>query len=222
MPKKKNKKKNEATWTAGANPKPVTEPAAGEQQPITREKHGNEYAKELPSEATATELAAIAHQLANVLDEEARIKSDKREANTVFREQLAGLDSLKKKLAECVKTDRKLVPVKCQEFLRSDNLIEVIRLDTSEVIETRQATSDDLQQEMDAAELHNKAEHKRLIEEEEDEDDEPCPECGGENDVHADECSHVKREVETEPAPPPDDGTDLSDLAAETAAAAED
>jgi len=190
--KKKSKNGAEATaeakWTTGENPRPIEE-----QAPLTRENHGNPYTRELPTEATASELALIAHELADVLDEEKRVKEEKREANAVYRQKLAGLDDRKAKLSECVKTDRKLEQVKVQEVLRSDNLIEVIRTDTGVVIETRTATADDLQRTIRIDD--EKVAHRKLIEDDEDDEDE-CPECGGENDVHQDNCSHVSAKTD--------------------------
>lgn len=182
----------QTTWTTGENPQPILA-----QEALTREDHGKPYTRELPSEATASELAVIAHELANVLDEERLVKEEKREANAVYRQKLAGLDDRKAKLSECVKTDRKLEQVVVQEKLRSDNLIEVIRTDTGVVIETRPATAEDLQRKIPLGD--DKVAHKKLGDDDDDDDDEACKECGGENDVHADSCSQLGGK--TDPAP---------------------
>lgn len=182
----------EMVFTAGENPRIVSGGEPEAQEPMTREKHGAPYTRPLPTEATATELSVLAHELADVLDEEARVKEDKRNANAVYREKLAGLDDRKKTLSECVKTDRKIEAVIVQEFIRSDNMVEVVRTDTGALVETRTATSDDLQRDVPLDGVNKKVKHKKLAEEPDDDDDDACPECGSENDAHANECSRVQ------------------------------
>jgi hypothetical protein len=215
---KKKKGDDETSWSTGENPKPVSEPEPEPEPPASlREKHGQEYARELPVVATLSDLAQLGQQLAATVDEVTTVKTFRRESNAQFREQLTSLEAQQKKLSECMKSGRKLEPVTCQEYMRKDNLIEVVRLDTGEIVETRQATSDDLQKEIDVAELHERRQHRKLRDQA---GDGTCEECGGEDDVHEDGCSQVKKNDPDADTDPPPDGTDTADLAAETETAA--
>ena len=148
--------------TAGPNPRIV-----GGLDPTSdagrRTKLHKPHTKDVMVDANTAETASIALELCTVLEEEAKVKEKKRESNAGYREKLAGLDDRKKKLSECVRSNRKLEPVRVQEWLVG-NEVEICRIDTGEVVERRTATSEDLQAEIPTDGLHEKHAHKALTE----------------------------------------------------------
>jgi hypothetical protein len=143
--------------TLGENPR-IVDPRSNEGR---REKIGKAHTKDVMVDANIEETATIAHELCSVLDEESRVKEKRRESNAGFREKLAGLDDRKKKLSECVRSNRKLEPVRVQEWLVGTE-VEICRIDTGEIVERRTATTDDLQAELPAEGLHDKRAHSQL------------------------------------------------------------
>ncbi len=132
------KKAKKTKWTEGANP-------AADHLPPRREELGKPHTREVPVTGDPSELEACAITLVGVIEEEAKVKEQKREANTKYREKLAGLDDRKTKVSGALKSHRVLKPVVVQEFLCAGNMVEVVRVDTGEVVEKRTAESRDLQ-----------------------------------------------------------------------------
>jgi hypothetical protein len=132
------------TFTEGENPRPK-----GTQETLHREKHRKPYTRELPVDANDREVADLARELADVLLEEAKVKEKRRNATAGFRDQLAGFDDRKKKLSECVHSSRKLVPVRVQEYQLATGEIEVVRIDSGEVVDRRTAEAEDRQRDIE-------------------------------------------------------------------------
>ncbi len=136
MAAKKSKKTKK--WTEAANPRPAD-------MPPRREELGKPHTREVPCTGDPAELEACALTLVGLIEEEAKVKEQKREANAKYREKLAGLDDRKTKISGALKSHRVLKPALVQEYLCADNMVEVVRVDTGEVVEKRVAESRDLQ-----------------------------------------------------------------------------
>jgi hypothetical protein len=143
--KRKTKGKSEGVpFTEGANPRPK-----GQQETIHREKHRKPYTRELPVDANEAEVAKMAHELAGLNIQLGIIKSAKRESNAKFREKIASIDDQTKKLSECVQSNRKLVQVRVQEFMLATGEIEIVRVDSGEVVDRRVADNEDRQRDIE-------------------------------------------------------------------------
>lgn len=90
----------------------------------------------------ARTLAAIVHDHDALLDR-------KREVNAQFREKISFYRERMKELSESVQACTELRPVTCIERLNTrQNAVEVVRLDTGEIVRSRAATAEDRQEEI--------------------------------------------------------------------------
>lgn len=111
-------------------------------EPIIRKR----FRQPLPCKVVDSEkLAEKADELATVVNERLRVKQEKREANARFREQIAAFDEREKTLAFDVSSKTEERFVDCVERLTATNTVETVRLDTNEIIGTRAARAEELQ-----------------------------------------------------------------------------
>jgi hypothetical protein len=107
------------------------------------------YTQALPVTAKPDEIATMADQMANLQIEKGEVEKEKREHNAEFREKLAGLKDRLDELAKNVKAHTRTEEVECIEMLdEATSEIRVMRVDTGEQIEFRQAKAEDLQETM--------------------------------------------------------------------------
>jgi hypothetical protein len=104
------------------------------------------FHKKLPVPILQVDVAARAKELATVVAERLALKSRQRAANSVFREQRSYYDEREKELSASVTGGTELKDVECVAFLLPTNEVQVTRLDTGEVIETRTASKEELQE----------------------------------------------------------------------------
>lgn len=140
--KKKNAKTN-GEWTEGENP----EPKGG--APTHSSPHRKPYSRKVAVDASPEESSAVAHDLADLLTREATVKARRREFMAGIKEELSGIQDRKMELVECVRSNRKLVDVRVQEFFVADGTIEVRRIDSGEIVERRTADAEDHQRSLE-------------------------------------------------------------------------
>jgi hypothetical protein len=90
--------------------------------------------------------AILAGQLADVIRERLALQEDKSAKNREFREQRAYLDERERELADAVHSHTRFEEVECVEVLLPTNEVQVVRVDTGEVVSSRAATGDELQE----------------------------------------------------------------------------
>lgn len=146
----KNKKRNE---TAEAETQSLEEAkAAGERNvaemvrkasgPVERGRH----TRKLPVQADHAELDLAATSLGRLVEEQASVKEQRREAMAGFRDKLSHIQESMNEVAETVRNRTRLVDVECITYLLPTNEIQVVRADTCEVVESRVATAEELQE----------------------------------------------------------------------------
>lgn len=148
MVKAKKSSKKRAAGRATAAParspkKPhgAKAPAANEPERVERRR----FTEKLPC-AIAPEIVVLrADEQAKTWREREELMADNRERNAMFREQRAHLDKKLGELATSVEQHTESLAVDCVEYLVRDQ-IEVWRQDTLEMVTTRPATSEDLQE----------------------------------------------------------------------------
>jgi hypothetical protein len=120
-----------------------------------------QFVRDLPCRIEPDSVPARAAELARVITDRDTVREAKREANAKFREKLAFFDERMTELAMQVTAHVETRPVKCVEVLLTrTNEMQVVRLDTGEVVELRTATATELQEDL-------------FPENDDDEDDEP-------------------------------------------------
>lgn len=107
------------------------------------------YTTKLPVKREADVLAGLAQELAKNVRVREELEDERREMNADFREKFAALSETEKRLATAVETGCTEEDVEVHEYLRRDNAIEVIRVDTGELVEVRTAKAEDLQEDLD-------------------------------------------------------------------------
>lgn len=113
---------------------------------VPREK----FTELLPVKVSPEAIAKAGEELAALVADQAALDEKRREANSGFREQQASIKERQKKAAQTVSEGTELRDVECQDFLLPTNEVMAIRLDTGEVVETRTADKDDLQESLKA------------------------------------------------------------------------
>jgi hypothetical protein len=104
------------------------------------------YEQMLPCKIPVDEVEVKAGQLAKVIRERDEMLDRKRESNAAYREKIAFFDERLKELATSVENKTEQQSVSCVEWLVPEtNEIRVIREDTGEIVETRTADAQDLQ-----------------------------------------------------------------------------
>jgi len=104
------------------------------------------YEEKLPCKVEGVDIDAAAQEMARVHRQREAMREQKRETNAKFRERLNFFDERMTELGEIVehKTERRSVEV-VEYLIARTNEIRVVRQDTGEVIETRAAKADELQ-----------------------------------------------------------------------------
>jgi hypothetical protein len=129
----------------------------GAHDPVERTR----YQESLPCSIVDADVQSRANELAKVIRQRDRLLDEKRESNATYRERIAFFDERLKELAESVegKTERR--PVDCIEWLYPElGEVRVVRTDTNEVVESRTATAEDMQESLVPRESKRKAGRK--------------------------------------------------------------
>lgn len=107
------------------------------------------FEEALPVKIEASEADARARTLASVVHDHDALLDRRREVMAQFREKIAFFKERMKELSESVQACTEIRPVACVERLNTrQNAVEVVRLDTGEVVRSRAATAEDRQEEI--------------------------------------------------------------------------
>jgi hypothetical protein len=107
---------------------------------------GNEFVRELPVVLTEEEKQSYGKQLAEKVNEQALLEDRKKQANAEWSTKIKKVDIEITRLASARSKGEELRPVKCFERLKG-NVVEIVRVDRDEVVESRAAEMRDLQTE---------------------------------------------------------------------------
>jgi hypothetical protein len=110
--------------------------------PVERGRHK----RKLPCKVDHSVIEHAAEEMANFVTASENLKSEKREALADFRERRSAIDEGLQRLAGIVNGGTELLDVEVIVFLLPTNEIRVVRADTGEVVETRTATPEELQE----------------------------------------------------------------------------
>lgn len=107
------------------------------------------YEDKLPCKLDAADLPVRSAELAKVIRDREAVLEQKREVNAKYRAQLSAFDERLLELAEQIdgKIERKNVEV-VEYLLPRTNEIQVVRTDTGEVVTSRTASAEELQEEL--------------------------------------------------------------------------
>jgi hypothetical protein len=103
------------------------------------------HVEKLPVRIERDKVEAKAKKMAIVIREREEVLEEKREANAEYRSKLNHFDEQLTELAASVESATEAKNVECIDYLLPTNEIQTVRTDTGEVVETRAATSDELQ-----------------------------------------------------------------------------
>ena len=143
---KGKKKKDKANGQADANGHGKTDPAPAEKPEgvpggaVLR----HTYVDALPVKLGADELGVIGVSLVKVTCEKVRHEEEIKGLKDIVK----GLKEREEALVDQLKNEAEVRDVECAEYLLPTNEIMCVRLDTSEVVSTRAATAEDLQEPM--------------------------------------------------------------------------
>lgn len=116
--------------------------------------------RELPIKLTEDGQEGRGHELAMIINERSAIETALAEFTTGKRKRLREIRKREKELASAIEAGVELASVPCEErMIFSTNTVEVVRLDTKEVVERRPMTADERQTSIDVG---AKAERKRI------------------------------------------------------------
>jgi len=140
------KAKNQAAAKATKKPKAKAAESNGTpplRQPVER-KH---YMMDLPVKVGREQVEQAAEEFAAAYSEREATLEERREAMAGFKETLTGIDERMKRLRDTVQKHTTLQPVEVVERLIVEtNAVEVVRLDTGEIVETKTASAEDRQE----------------------------------------------------------------------------
>jgi hypothetical protein len=107
------------------------------------------FADKLPCTISTEDLPARSSELAKVIHARDHLLEQKRETNANFRSRVKFYDERLKELADAVEGGTELRNVDCVERFNSrTNTVELVRLDTGEVYDSRAATAEDRQEDL--------------------------------------------------------------------------
>jgi len=109
------------------------------------------YEEHLPCKIASDVVHGKAIELAEVIRDRDVVLNERREANVKFRDRLNAFNERLMELAEAVNGNVEKRNVECVDYLLPTNEVRTIRTDTGEVLETRAATAEELQQEIPGA-----------------------------------------------------------------------
>jgi hypothetical protein len=145
---KKPKKAPDPKWDGAVAASAEAAPGAvvdTSREPVIRRK----FKQKLPCRLDSAVKDAKGDELANVINRRLALLEERREAMAEFKQQITALDERERELAGDVSTRTESREVECIERLTVTNEIEVVRLDTGEVIDRRNADGADLQDAID-------------------------------------------------------------------------
>jgi hypothetical protein len=125
--------------TAQAEMAALGEPVAGNGQP--KPDILSKSTRELPVTLTDAELATVARQLADVIEEAEQEEADQAEQKAAMKEALAGLKARQRKLASTLRRRIEYRPVEVHTLADyAAGLAREVRIDTGEVLSSRGLT----------------------------------------------------------------------------------
>jgi hypothetical protein len=129
------------------HPKPAAETSAPSVERVAVERA--RYEEKLPVSADVSERNAAGEELAKLVDALEAFKIEKREIVAKLKDRRTGIEDRMNEMAGIYK-GTKLANVLCVEKLYVETCsVDVVRTDTGEVVRTRTATKEDLQEQMD-------------------------------------------------------------------------
>lgn len=105
------------------------------------------FQRHMDCELTSAELHNRSREAADLMAERDRTEAEYKAAATIGRTEVAGMDVNLRRLARIVRDGVEARPVECEARIVGGN-VEVVRLDTGEVIETRAMTAEERQTEI--------------------------------------------------------------------------
>lgn len=110
--------------------------------PVERGRHR----RKLPVKVDHGTIEAAANEMAKLVGSAERLKSERRDAMAGFKEQRAHIEGRMSELADTVTGGTVLQDIECVVYLLPTNEIQIVRVDTGEVVESRTATAEELQE----------------------------------------------------------------------------
>jgi hypothetical protein len=107
---------------------------------------GTEFARELPVALSDEEKQSYGKQLAERVNEQTMLEERKKQSNAEWSTKIKKVEIEISRLADARAKGAELRPVKCIERLKG-NVVEIVRLDRDEVVESRAAEMRDMQTE---------------------------------------------------------------------------
>ncbi len=105
------------------------------------------YDMDLPVPASDEEVTKAAVDMVKQIRKRASVLEDRRTVMANYRSQLEAIDERQSELADTVESHTKKRPVRvCEYLIVETSTIEVVRQDTGELVETRAADKEDLQE----------------------------------------------------------------------------
>ena len=103
------------------------------------------FIKLLPCDLTQSEVLVFGQRNALAVDELAKVEAKKKAAAASFKAEIDGLKEQIADFSACVNTEQQLRAVDCeQRWFPARGVVEVFRLDTGEVIDSRAMTREEL------------------------------------------------------------------------------
>jgi hypothetical protein len=121
---------------------------AGASAPLVRvpAPTGKKYKLDLPVPIDEHEVAVAADDMVKEIRKREFVLSERRETMAGFKETLVGIDERLQALADTVEKHTKLQPVDvCERLIVETSEIQVVRIDTGEIVKTRTADPVDVQ-----------------------------------------------------------------------------
>lgn len=106
--------------------------------------YGREFSRDLPVELNEHELQAYGKMLAEKVNEEKLLEERKKQITAEWNQKIKGVSVEIARIADARAKGKEMRPVKCRERIHG-NVIEVVRLDSLVVVDTRPADLRDLQ-----------------------------------------------------------------------------
>jgi hypothetical protein len=146
-------KKGEPTMAAKKSAKKTAKKSTAAKVPSTSKQTNDErverrrYTEPLPVAATRAEVEATNEEWARVYQQQEELLEERRDVMAELRERSIGIREAMGELATRVTTKTKLVAVPVVEYLVvATGAIDVVRVDTGEIVSTRAADADDRQE----------------------------------------------------------------------------
>lgn len=127
--KKKNKRSNGAS-------------ASDRSKKVERDR----YTQMLPCKIDKEDVDRASAELAKLIRERGEVLARKKAVNSNFREKIHFYDERLKELGTSIEGGTERRSVECVDYLLPTNEIQTVRVDTGEVIESRAATAEELQE----------------------------------------------------------------------------